>query len=59
MILADLGQEDEARAEIAKAIEVWPRLSTSYLTRSRRYKDITVNERFNAVWRRLGMPEGE
>ena len=28
-------------------------------TRSRRYKNITVNERFNAVWRRLGMPEGE
>ncbi len=59
MILADLGREDEARAEIAKAVEIFPRLSTSYLTQARRYKDITVNERFNAVWRRLGMPEDE
>ncbi len=59
LILADLGQEDEARAEIAKAVEIFPRLSTSYLKQSRRYKDIAVNERFNAVWRRLGMPEGE
>ena len=59
LILADLGREDEARAEITKAVELFPRLSTSYMIQSRGYKDNAVNERFKAVWRRLGMPEGE
>ena len=55
----ELGQEAEARAEVAKAVDAFPGMSISYIQQSRSFKDSTIHESWSPIWRRLGMPEGE
>ena len=57
LILAHNGDEDAARAQVATAVELYPRTSLSFLHRSRPYKDPSLYRRWDPVWQRLGMPE--
>ncbi len=52
-----LGREKEARDEITKATEIYPRYTVSYLREWQLYKDPAYIERYLATLRRLGLPE--
>ena len=50
-------KEEDARRQVAKAIEIYPQTSLSFLHRSRPYKDSQIYEKWDPIWRSLGMPE--
>ena len=52
-----LGRHDEAREEILKTIEVYPRFTVSYLNKWQQYQDKEYLEQWLAKLRRLGLPE--
>ena len=60
LALDALGREDEARAQLALAVEVSPGLSTITARRADllRFEDQNHSEDRRATFRRLGMPEG-
>ncbi len=57
VIYEELGAEDKARAEIAKAIEAAPTVTVSFLRSSSLYKDVAYREHYLATLQRLGLPE--
>ncbi len=55
--LVSLGREDEARAEIVKALEEHPKLTASEFSRDSLTADRASLEQATATLRRLGLPE--
>ena len=52
-----MGREQEARDQVARAVEVDPRTSLSFFKLIRPYKDPSTFDEWSETWRRLGMPE--
>ncbi len=52
-----MGREQEARDQVARAVEVFPRASISWFRSTRPYRDPTTLDEWAETWRRLGMPE--
>ena len=52
-----LGRADDARDEIAAAIEVHPKMSVAFMRKYQPYKDQDYKERWLATLKRLGLPE--
>ena len=52
-----MGREQEARDQIARAVEVNPQASISWLKARSPHKDPSALNEWSDTWRRLGMPE--
>ncbi len=52
-----MGREQEARDQVARAVEVHPRTSITWFRSFRRYKDPSTLDHWAETWSRLGMPE--
>ena len=57
LIYAANGQEEEARQEIARSVELFPQRTISLEKAIRPFTDPAIMERRAEVWRRLGLPE--
>ena len=57
MTYISLGREEEARASAAKALELWPELSVSFVTKTWRYKDQAGLKSTVDAMRKAGFPE--
>ena len=52
-----MGREQEARDQVARMVQVFPRASISWLKSVIPYKDPNTMDGWAETWRRLGMPE--
>ena len=52
-----MGREQEARDQIARMVQIFPRASISWFKSQRPYRDPTTLDEWDETWRRLGMPE--
>ena len=52
-----MGQEDAARAEVAKALEPDPTATASRIEQGSLMRDRAELRRWFAIWRELGLPE--
>ena len=57
LVYADQGREDDARAEVSKAVEKYPKRSLRFQKSTWTLKDEKTLERFIETWQRLGLPE--
>jgi len=57
IVLAETGRREEARAEIALSMDVFPRRTIAYILNSMPYAPPELREGWADSWRRLGLPE--
>jgi tetratricopeptide (TPR) repeat protein len=55
IIYSELGQEEEAQAEVAELLRVNPDLSLEWLRQMAPFKDLAVLERFLTALRKAGL----
>ncbi len=57
VIFSGLGRKEEARAEVAELLRIWPRASIEGQRERMPFKDQAVKDRFAEALRKAGLPE--